>query len=403
MPASFKWALATYMAAMNIAFLFIAEAYQAYHGAAVALELLQRPGVSVTFYYNDPEVPHHLERIRRAYGVPPVAYVRLARSIKTKAVQAMRVFGLDKEAVLRSNEAQLALHDAVVSLEDTAEILFGDKPAPERPARILIVHGAGDRYVPSMPRRARFDLIIVQGEKMKQRFLDMGIARVGRITAPGYPKLDTSRRLVAAAQPLFANDRPIVLYNPHKVRGLQSWSSFIKPMLRDFAAQQDYNLIVAPHVKMFRRRSECARNRWRSRSTATILIDPESDRSVDNSYTTAADIYVGDVSSQVYEFLAQPRPCVFLNPHKVDWGNDPHFKFWHLGEVIERPDELMAAINRATELHPAYLEKQRELTRSSLGDTSAGAASRAASDILAFLDKGAAAGAAGRSWSASPY
>ncbi|WP_413052696.1 hypothetical protein, partial [Sphingomonas carotinifaciens] len=88
------------MAAMNIAFLFIAEAYQAYHGAAVAFELLQRPEVSVTFYYNDPEVPHHLERIRRAYGVPPVAYVRLARSIKTKAVQAMRVFGLDKEAVL---------------------------------------------------------------------------------------------------------------------------------------------------------------------------------------------------------------------------------------------------------------------------------------------------------------
>lgn len=377
------------MAGMDIAFLFIAEAYQVYHGAAIAFELLQRPGVSVTFYYNDPEVPHHLERIRRAYGVPPVALVRLARSGRTKAVQAMRVFGLDKEAVLRTNEAQLAHHDAVVSLEDTAEILFGDEPASERPARVLIVHGAGDRYVPSMPRRARFDLIIAQGEKMRKRFLDMGIARAGRITAPGYPKLDTSRRLVAAGQPLFANDRPIVLYNPHKVRGLQSWSRFIKPMLRDFDAQQDYNLIVAPHVKMFRRRSERARNRWRSRSTATILIDPESDRSVDNSYTTAADIYVGDVSSQVYEFLAEPRPCVFLNAYKVDWRSDPHFKFWHLGEVVERPDELMAAIERAPERHAAYLHRQRELTRSSLGDTSAKAISRAASDILGILEEAA--------------
>jgi len=373
---------------MNIAFLFIAEAYQTYHGAAVAFELMQHPGVSVTFYYNDPEVPHHLERIRRAYGMQPVAYVRLTRSSKTKAVQAMRVFGLDKTAVLRSNETQLALHDAVVSLEDTAEILFGDKQAPERPARILIVHGAGDRYVPSMPRRSRFDFIIVQGEKMKQRFLDMGIARVGRITSPGYPKLDTSRRLVAAAQPLFSNNRPIVLYNPHKVHGLQSWSSFIKPMLRLFEAQQDYNLIVAPHVKMFKRRSERARNRWRSRSTATILIDPESDCSVDNSYTTAANVYVGDVSSQVYEFLAEPRPCVFLNPHKVDWQTDPHFKFWHLGEVVERPNGLMPAIRRAAERHPDYLQTQRELARSSLGDTSAGAALRAASDIFTFLDKG---------------
>ncbi|WP_267397709.1 MULTISPECIES: CDP-glycerol glycerophosphotransferase family protein [unclassified Sphingomonas] len=372
---------------MNIAFLFIAEAYQVYHGAAVALELLQIPGVNVTFYYNDPDVPHHLERIRRAYGAPAVDYVRLARSTKTKAVQTLRVFGLDKEAVLRTNEAQLARYDAVVSLEDTTEILFGGRPAAERPARILIVHGAGDRHVPSMPRRARFDLIIVQGEKMKQRFLDMGIAKPGHITAPGYPKLDTSRRLVDADVPLFANDRPIVLYNPHKVRGLQSWDRFIEPMLRAFAEQDDYNLVVAPHVKMFRRRSERRREQWRSRSTPQILIDPESDRSVDNTYTTAAAIYVGDVSSQVYEFLAEPRPCVFLNPNKVDWPNDPYFKFWHLGDVVERPEDLMDAIAQAPKRHAAYLHRQHDLTRSSLGDTSAKAATRAASDILQFLEK----------------
>lgn len=371
----------------DIAFLFIAEAYQVYHGAAIAFELMRRPGVSVTFYYNDPDVPHHLERIRLAYRVPPVTYIRLARSSKTKAVQALRVFGLDKEAVLRTNESQLARHDAVVSLEDTAEILFGNKPVGNRPTRILIVHGAGDRYVPSMPRRVRFDLIIVQGEKMKQRFLNMGIARLGGITSPGYPKLDTSRRLAATAQPLFANNRRIVLYNPHKVRGLQSWSRFIEPMLQDFAGQKDYNLIVAPHVKMFRRSSERARNRWRARSTSTILIDPGSDRSLDNSYTNAADIYVGDVSSQVYEFLSAPRPCVFLNAHGVDWRDDPHFKFWNLGDVVERPAELLKAIRQAPERHAVYRLKQYDLASASLGDISAGAAFRAAGDIVRFLEE----------------
>lgn len=370
---------------MNLAFLFIAEAYQVYHGAAIALDLMRRPGVTVTFYYNDENVPHHLERIRRAYGAPPVTYVRLTRTPITKAVQRLRVFGLAKEAVLRANEAALDQHDAVISLEDTAEILFGDRPRSARPARVLIVHGAGDRHVPSMPRRARFDLIIVQGEKMKRRFLDMGVARPGHITAPGYPKLDTSRRLAAAGTPLFANKRPIVLYNPHKVRGLQSWGRFIEPMLSAFAAQDEYNLIVAPHVKMFRRRSERRRDQWRARSTPTILIDPESDRSVDNSYTTAAAIYIGDVSSQVYEFLATPRPCVFLNAHRVDWRRDPHFRFWELGDVIEDPDELMQAVRDAPARHHLYIERQRELTARSLGDTSPGAAHRAATDILTFL------------------
>jgi hypothetical protein len=357
-----------------------------YHGAAIALDLMRRPGVTVTFYYNAPDVPHHLERIRRAYGAPPVSYVRLTRTPFEKLVQCMRVFGLAKEAVLRTNEAALERHDAVISLEDTAEILFGDRPRSARPARVLIVHGAGDRHVPSMPRRARFDLIIVQGEKMKRRFLDMGVARPGHITAPGYPKLDTSRRLLDANAPLFADHRPIVLYNPHKVRGLQSWDRFIEPMLSAFAAQDDYNLIVAPHVKMFRRRSERRRARWRARSTPHILIDPGSDRSVDNSYTTAAAVYVGAVSSQVYDFLATPRPCVFLNAHRVDWHRDPHFRFWELGDVIEDPADLLQAVRDAPARHHLYIERQRELTARSLGDTSPGAAQRAATDILAFLD-----------------
>ncbi len=46
------------------------------------------------------------------------------------------------------------------------------------------------------------------------------------------------------------------------------------------------------------------------------------------SYTTAADIYLGDVSSQVYEFLYEPRPCLFLNSHEFAWKSDPNFAHW---------------------------------------------------------------------------
>ena len=119
-----------------------------------------------------------------------------------------------------------------------------------------------------------------------------------------------------------------------------------------------------------------------------ILIDPGSDRSVDNSYTDAADIYVGDVSSQVYEFLARPRPCVFLNAAGIDWRDDRHFLFWHLGDVVDDPADLMAAIRAAPSRHHLYIDRQRELAAQSLGDTSPGAAARAASLILDYLVKG---------------
>ena len=57
---------------MELAFLFIAEAYQCYHGAAIALatgSLGRACGVVV--YVNDPQSPAHLARIADAYGAPP--------------------------------------------------------------------------------------------------------------------------------------------------------------------------------------------------------------------------------------------------------------------------------------------------------------------------------------------
>src|SRR3546814_17702316 len=65
-------------------------------------------------------------------------------------------------------------------------------------------------------------------------------------------------------------------------------------------------------------------------------IDLGSERSIDMSYTGSADLYLGDVSSQVAEYLYRPRPCVFLNAQGVDWQEDPNYRFWSLGPGIGR-------------------------------------------------------------------
>src|SRR3546814_7435043 len=90
------------------------------------------------------------------------------------------------------------------------------------------------------------------------------------------------------------------------------------------------------------------------------MIDLASDRLFDMSYTSGADIYLGDVSSQVYEFLATPRPCLFLNAHQVDWVGDPDYLFWTLGDVVDDLARLPDALERAPVRHPLYADAQRE-------------------------------------------
>lgn len=66
-----------------------------------------------------------------------------------------------------------------------------------------------------------------------------------------------------------------------------------------------------------------------------IHIDLGSTASTDMAYTLGADIYLGDESSQVYEFLIEPRSCIFLNAHHVQWKNNPYYYHWNLGQVVD--------------------------------------------------------------------
>lgn len=370
---------------MRIAFLYIAEAYQCYHGAAIALELARRTDWTIVNYHNDPETPHHLARIAAAWGGPPVEERPLRKSWLTRtAQQRLRRLGMFKDMVMRDNIAELNGYDAIFAVENTAAALR--RLGAAHPRLIYSPHGFGDRARGFIPRIATFDLVLLAGEKTAARMLAEGLVRKGGYALTGSVKLDTAARIAKANRLPFARAQRTVLYNPHKEPKLTSWYQFIEPMLAGFAADPTMNLVVAPHVKLFRRRTEAVRDGWRARSTANVLVDPGSDRSVDMSYAVAADIYVGDVSSQVYEFLAEPRPCVFLNAHRIDWRDDPSFAHWHLGDVVDDPADLMAAIRAAPERHGLYRERQEALAKASLGDTSPGAAARAAAAVIAFME-----------------
>ena len=103
------------------------------------------------------------------------------------------------------------------------------------------------------------------------------------------------------------------------------------------------------------------------------------------SYTLAADVYLGDVSSQICEFLVKPRPCLFANPHHVEWQTDPCYAAWHLGPVFESVDTLDRHLKQAIESHPRYRALQADYFRQTFDLSAVSSSHRAAQAIADFL------------------
>jgi CDP-glycerol glycerophosphotransferase (TagB/SpsB family) len=153
-----------------------------------------------------------------------------------------------------------------------------------------------------------------------------------------------------------------------------------------FAGQDDFNLIFAPHIRLFQSASRKTRARLQAAAVPDkILVDPGSARSCDMTYTLAADIYLGDVSSQVYEFISTPRPCVFLDAHRTAWTHDPNFACWYFGEVVQTMPDLVQALRQARVRHSTYAPRQAAAWSAAMAAESGEAPILAAAHIREFL------------------
>ena len=281
--------------------------------------------------------------------------------------------------------------DALVVTESTS-LFLKRLPGFSAIKFIRVDHGAGDRSIGYGRAFAGNDLVIVAGEKQRRRFLAAGLLRPDQIAVAGYPKFDTVD--LTHKPKLFADHKPVVLYNPHPEARLSSWYGLGRDVLEFFYASRDYNLIFAPHVMLFRRRlhisPEFRAARWRRdipakyRDCPHMLIDTGSAASLDMTYTRAADIYLGDVSSQVYEFLIRPRPCVFLNAHGAAWRGNPDYAFWNCGLVVERVDDLRPALAAD---HATYRPAQEAAVRDTFSVGELPASTRAADAVAQYLTR----------------
>lgn len=377
---------------MRICFPYLAQAHQVLHSLPIAAAIAQRhrqaevhvAAVSrMQLDFARRLIERNAPDAKIAFDLLPLAPgdgLRLRASIgKTHF----------KQYTLLRNRRYFSGFDAVVTPERTS--LFLRRMGV--PARLVWTrHGAGDREIGFAADVRGFDYVLMAGRKIEQRLLSEGLIRPGHYLSGVYAKFDWASG--ALREPLFANGRRTVLYNPHFRGTLSSWPRFGREVLDRFAESSRYNLVFAPHVRLFDPPDDAD---YRALAAYTALphlrVDLGSERSIDMSYTQAADLYLGDVSSQVAEFLSRPRPCAFLDAHHTAWQGNPNYRFWALGPVLKSTRDLESRLDQAFETQADYADAQRRYVEETF-ELEAGAdgaplpsAPRGADAIVQFLSE----------------
>jgi hypothetical protein len=335
---------------MRIAFLFNHDAaHQAAHIAAIAGDLAtQRPDMQVFVLCGTADIASHVNALIKPDQARRIVWIMLDLPPWMQLLSAPfnKIAPVRRVARLYRNLDLFGTMDAIVSTERTClrikrSLLNRGRQAPQF---IYVPHGSGDRNVAYHPELKQFDFMLLSGQKLIDEMVDWG-----------------------ARPRFFKNDRPVFVYNPHFDPLLSSWYDHGPELMDWFASPegQGFNLIFAPHVMLFRKtlhispEYKIARLRPKIKpewlAASNILIDTDGPRLFDMSYTRAADAYIGDVSSQVYEFLFEPRAVYFIDTHI---GEGQRYDFWSNGLVVDSVPMLTKELQGFEKIAAQYLPVQ---------------------------------------------
>lgn len=306
-----------------------------------------------------------------------------------------RIFPASRLARLRVHEKLFEESDAVISTERTC-LRVKERLGPSRsPLFVRVPHGTGDRSVTFHPDHRKFDLSLVAGPKMAAQLAANGVDPA-RIEVTGYSKFE---RIDLAARPrFFDNDRPTFVYNPHFDPHLSSWYEAGPQLLEWFASEagQAYNLIFAPHVMLFRKSMhvspeyKLAKRRpdvpEAALAAPNVLVDVDGPRLFDMSYMLGADAYIGDASSQLYEFLVRPRAVFLLDPNAAlaEQGHET-LPFLGMGPTVRSVEALATELPSWTETAASYKSSQEDLIAQTFALSDTPASTRAAQAIASAI------------------
>jgi hypothetical protein len=227
----------------RIFFPLVAQWHQAFHALPIAAALSRRTGHEVHVAVATSAQSPAAEEMTRRLGGQGIAFHRMWPD-------ALGFPGLapPKVLMLAGLAPRIGGFDAIVAPERTSLLL--KRLGVTGPKFIHADHGAGDRAVGYEPRIRQFDYVLLAGAKQEARMLRAGLVTPGKYAIVGYPKFEAAAACRPSLDPLFDAPRPTVLYNPHFKTQLGSWPHLGPEILARFAAQDRYNLIFAPHVRL---------------------------------------------------------------------------------------------------------------------------------------------------------
>mgnify|MGYP006124929987 CR=1 FL=1 len=217
------------------------------------------------------------------------------------------------------------------------------------PTLFYLYHGTGTREYGFENKLKDFDYILTPGNYHKERLKKTLLISDEKINIVGTPKSDWIKLKKIRNNNLFNNESPVFYYVPHWDINLSSYLKWRKIILNYFINNNQYNLIFAPHplIKHLSKK-EGYKIENNLKSANNIIIDHGGKNSIDGTYSALADIYIGDVSSMITEWILQkPRPCIFINAHEKKWKNEDDYYMWNFGSVVSEFNDFEKIIKKS--------------------------------------------------------
>jgi len=370
----------------KIVFLYLYGLHHLYHTAmtAMALSSIKTDYEILCISCND-EHTKVLEKIKKNYPGNNVRIIQLKQPFRYKYLNFKKKTYPSVNKMMKFAKQYLLDVDCIITTSHgTPRMLKKNKII--KPKLIYKYHGCGDREYSFEPGLKNFDYMLLPGKYYQNRLIKEKIIEIEKTAIVGWPKFDFLHQNQKPLK-LFNNNNRVVLYAPHWEPKLSSYNLYSEYILQYFSEHKEMNLIFAPHVLIKHWKTHLKYNiNLGHYKQDNIIIDFGSNFSTDGTYINKSDVYIGDVSSMVYEFIAlKNRPCLFLNAHHVKWENNINYRFWEFGPVVEQQkhfeQKLMESINSAN-----YLEIQKCRIGEYLDLNEKSSSIRAAEAIVGFLE-----------------
>ena len=370
----------------KIAFLYLYGLHHLYHTAMTAMALSSiKMDYEILCISCNNEHTKALKKIQKNYPGNYVRIIQLKQPFRYKYLNFKKKTYPSVNTMMKFAKPYLLDVDCIVTTSHGApRMLIKNKIL--KPSLIYQYHGCGDRKYSFDPVLKKFNFALLPGKYYQDRLIKEKIIGIEKTAVVGSPKFDFTHQNQKSLK-IFNNNNRIVLYAPHWEPKLSSYNLYAEYILQYFSEHKEMNLIFAPHVALKHWKTHLKYNiNLDHYKQENIIVDFGSNFSTDGTYINKSDVYVGDVSSMVYEFIAfKARPCLFLNAHRVIWENNVNYRFWECGPVVEQKIDferkLMESINSKS-----YLNIQKGRIGEYFDLNEKKSSIRAAESIISFLE-----------------